>query len=239
MNLEYRDWSQTINDVREHVVRISTPHGSGTGFYVSTTQDGALRAIATASHVIAQAHYWELPIRIEKILTRESLLLRHQERSIFLNESNDTAAIVYSGNDINFPTDPLPLAPENRFLNTGYEIGWLGYPGVAPHEMCFFSGRISSARHNPPQYLVDGVAINGVSGGPAFWNGTNQTTIIGVLSAYIPNLATGVTLPGLSVVQNVNQFHDIARQFKDLDEAKANEAWPHPAPSPTPSPPLD
>jgi hypothetical protein len=82
-------------------------------------------------------------------------------------------------------------------------------------------------------YLVDGVAINGVSGGPAFHvTGVEEmpVLIMGVVSAYVPNRATGETLPGLSVVRDVAQFHELAPTFASLDQAKSAESPPGPPP---------
>ena len=86
-----------------------------------------------------------------------------------------------------------------------------------------FSGRISAWIESDNAYLVDGVAINGVSGGPAFIVGN---MLIGVVSAYIPNRAMGEPLPGLAVVRGVNQYHDLAQEFETLDQAKAKEIPP-------------
>ena len=74
---------------------------------------------------------------------------------------------------------------------------------------------------------MDGVAINGVSGGPAFHvTGVEEmpVLIMGVVSAYVPNRATGETLPGLSVVRDVAQFHELAPTFASLDQAKSAES---------------
>ena len=111
-------------------------------------------------------------------------------------------------------------------------MGWLGYPAIPRASLCFFSGRISAWVEAENAYLVDGVAINGVSGGPAFI--ITGAMLVGVVSAYIPNRATGEPLPGLAVVRNVNQFHDLAQTFKNLDEAKAEEKPPTEPPPPTP-----
>jgi hypothetical protein len=80
-------------------------------------------------------------------------------------------------------------------------------------------------------YLVDGVAINGVSDGPAF---IPEHVLVGVVSAYVPNRATGEPLPGLAVVRGVEQFHDLAESFRTLDDAKAEETAPTEPPPPTP-----
>ncbi len=56
---------------------------------------------------------------------------------------------------------------------------------------------------------------------------------MGVVSAYVPNRATGDVLPGLSVVRDVSQFHELAPTFASLDQAR--EAEP-PADLPLPKP---
>jgi hypothetical protein len=236
--VNYLPWNQAIDIVQQHVVRISTPHGSGTGFFVSTSADGSMCAIATASHVVDQAHYWEQPIRVTHLASGKTVVLRVAERAVFLKEENDTAAVIFQKGDLPFPAQPLELAPEKTFLRLGNEIGWVGFPAVSPGDLCFFSGRISASRKNGEEYLVDGVAINGVSGGPAFWNGGDKVTLMGVMSAYIANRSTGETLPGLTVVQNVGQFHEVAKVFKTVDDAKNQEVVPaEPPPQPVPPPP--
>lgn len=230
--MDYLDWNSAIDALHPHVVRIQTPRGSGTGFLVSVSGDGPLVAIATAAHVVAEEHYWEQPIRVTHQQSGRSVLLRSADRAVMLEEANDTAALLFLNQDLPFPAQPLDLAPEGKSLKVGNEIGWLGFPAVAPAEICFFSGRVSAVRNRGREYLVDGVAINGVSGGPAFWNGGGRVTLIGVMSAYIANRATGETLPGLTVIQNVNQFHEIAKIFKTIGEAKKQEKPPERPPAP-------
>ena len=106
----------------------------------------------------------------------------------------------------------------------------MGYPAMHQSNACFFSGRISHYDEPRKRYLVDGVAINGVSGGPTFRNFSDKPDfpeLIGIVSAYIANRATGETLPGLAVIQDVSQFYDIAQRFKNLDEAKSSETPPN------------
>jgi len=79
--------------------------------------------------------------------------------------------------------------------------------------------------------LVDGVAINGVSGGPAL-STMGGLFLMGVVSAYIPNRATGETLPGLGMVRDVVQLQGLMDTIHSLDEAKAEET---PASDPPPS----
>jgi len=111
------------------------------------------------------------------------------------------------------------------FLKVGNEVGWLGYPAIAgSSQLCFFGGKISAFMGDQQAYLVDGVAINGVSGGPAFYNGGEKVVLMGVLSAYIPNRSTGEALPGLAVARDVSHFHDRLKHFKSLEEAKEEKA---------------
>lgn len=90
-------WHNIIDIVTPHVVRIWTPQGSGTGFLVSLSKSTPLCAIATAAHVIAHAHYWEEPLRIEHQASAKTLLLRQPDRAINLDTIKDTAALLWSG----------------------------------------------------------------------------------------------------------------------------------------------
>lgn len=231
-------WPEAIKAVRSHVFRISTPRGSGTGFLIANGKNDAICAVATAAHVVDHAHYWEEPIRIEHAESGVTKVLRPSHRAVFLDEAHDTAAILFHREaDLVLPADPLPMVPERSFVMVGNEIGWLGFPAI--HQgVCFFTGRVSAWISNEKAYLVDGVAINGVSGGPAFHLGTasDPVYLAGVVSAYIPNRATGEVLPGLSVIRDVAQFHSLAPTFASLDEAKQAES---PAEPPPPQPDVD
>jgi hypothetical protein len=72
--------------------------------------------------------------------------------------------------------------------------------------------------------LIDGVAINGVSGGPVFHGPTaKDIQIIGCVSAYHANRATGEALPGLLRAQDVSHFENAAAFVKSRDEAYAKK----------------
>lgn len=121
-----------------------------------------------------------------------------------------------------------------KHLKVGNEVGWLGFPAIPRADLCFFGGRVSAYLEDEAAYLVDGVAINGVSGGPAFCF-PEAPTIMGILSAYVPNRATGQTLPGLSVVRDVSHLHELLQDFKSVEDAKREET----PPSAPPAPPSD
>lgn len=224
-------WQKAIEGISSFVVRISTPQVSGTGFLVSHSTVEPVCGIATAAHVIQHAHYWEEPIRIDHLASGKSLMLHHNERAI-LTEGHDTAAIVFHKGDMPLLDSPPKLVPEGRSLKVGIEVGWLGFPAISPLNLCFFSGRTSCFLPQEHAYLVDGVAINGVSGGPTFFISGNEFLIVGVVSAYIANRATGEALPGLSVVRDVTQYQELIKRFKSMDEAKSKETKPEPPPAP-------
>ena len=224
-------WYQAAEAVKPYIVRISTPRGHGTGFVVGAT--GGLFAIATAAHVLEEAHYWEEPIRIHHDESNQTGLLRRADRAIVLYRDQDSAALYLGRGDFGFPEQPLPLAPPGRFLRVGNEIAWLGYPAVVRSAMCFFSGRISAFDAGDGAYLVDGVAINGVSGGPAFHLAIEgePARVIGLVSAYVPNRATGEALPGLSIIRDVSKLHEVSATIGSLEEAKEKESPPEEPPA--------
>lgn len=229
------DWHQAVRQVTPYVVRIATPLGSGTGWVVSRSKTRPLCVVATAAHVIDHAHYWEEPIRILHYDSGKSTVLRPPDRAVTLHLDSDTAAVTFQTGELTLPNAALPMIAKDKYLSPGVEIGWLGFPAIPRASLSFFSGRISAWVDQDFGYLVDGVAINGVSGGPAFSLVPNSARLIGVVSAYIPNRATGEVLPGVAVVRDVMQFHDLAEQFRSLDEAKAEESPPGEQPaSPAP-----
>lgn len=235
-------WSEAVQIIEPHVVRIATPRGSGSGFLISNARNSGVCGIATAAHVVDQAHYWEEPIRIDHASSGKSLVVRRDERAVFLDLGRDTAAILFNRGDLPLPATPLPLVPRNKAVRVGVKIGWLGFPAIPSASLCFFEGMVSA--HVVPQeaYLVDGVAINGVSGGPAFHlvnRKADPTYVMGVVSAYIPNRATGEVLPGLSVVRHVRQFHELAPTFASLDQAKEAEQPAELPPTKPDDPPRD
>jgi hypothetical protein len=223
-------WADALEALLPHVVRIRTPLGRGTGFLVSKSKQGSLCVVATAAHVVEHAHAWEEVIRIDHLATGQSVALHSNERALVIDHDHDTAAILFATDALPLPATPLALGPERRHLKVGMELGWVGYPAMSESNLCFFGGRVSAWVGDQNMYLVDGVAINGVSGGPAFTHYEVESgaapMLAGVVSAYMPNVATGTVLPGLSVVRDVSQFHELAKTLKSLDAAKEVESSP-------------
>lgn len=229
-------WHVAFQRVEPYVVKITTPSAAGTGFLVALTPNKELIGIATAAHVIDYPHYWEQPIRIEHFSSGKTAFLNHSDRFIETNSARDTGSIVLR-RGVPVPERALPTISEARHLKVGVDVGWVGFPAIAPSNLCFFSGAISSWVESDGFYFVDGVAIDGVSGGPAFSiNRDNEVQIIGVVSAYVPNRATGVPLPGLCVIRDVAPLRTMIKGLTNLEQAKQQEKTPETPPPPPPTP---
>jgi len=215
-------WGKAIEIVKSYVVKIDTPGVSGTGFLCAYTESKIVCGIATAAHVVNKSHIWEEPIRIQHFISGETKLLHASNRVIYLDTKLDTAVILFAKGKIPFPEETLTFLSEKKYLRAGNEIGWVGFPSVSPNNLCFFTGKISCWLDDIRTYLVDGVAINGVSGGPVFFIRTNGIEVIGSVTAYLPNRA-GAT-PGLAMVSHAKQFQSVIKTIKDFDEAKKKEA---------------
>ena len=213
------EWFEAVEKVAPYVVKIETPRGHGTGFLCLFNGNRNLCGIATAFHVVEHADEWQEPIRLVHDGSPAPAFLTEGERVIFSNEGNDSAGILFPPGKLHLPQDLIPLIPVDRFAKVGVEVGWLGYPSVAPQNLCFFTGNISATATNA--YFIDGVAINGVSGGPVFYRWGKDIFILGTISAYYPNVrGTGNTLPGLSFAQGVAHFHQTIAQIRSLEEAR-------------------
>jgi len=234
-----QEWHEAIAQVTPYVFRINTPDAGGTGYLVSRSKTAPLSFVATAAHVVEHAHYWEEPIRLVHHTTDATVLVRPAERGIKIDDDVDTAAIAFDHKELKLPDSPLPLMRLDYHLKPGVAVGWLGFPALAKATLCFFSGHISAYLENESAYLVDGVAINGVSGGPAFICGPDSAHLIGIVSAYIPNRATGQVLPGVALIRDVNRLHALTEGVKNIDEAHAKQTptTEPPSPPPTTEPP--
>ncbi len=183
----------------------------GTGFVISMVRPSDEQklthgiVIGTAWHVVSNLYakkgdkaglkliLWEDKIDLVSLSDNVGLLQ-------ILPEKYDCGVIICISRKPLFEiSNLLPFIPNDVMLRRGAEIAWIGFPGlVTDRELCFFSGHVSGYISDPPAYLVDGVAINGVSGGPVF---DNRKHVIGFVSAYIPNrLNQDLVLPGLSSI---------------------------------------
>jgi hypothetical protein len=221
------DWSTIVERVAPSIVKIETPSGHGTGFLCFYNEDRTFCGVATAHHVVSHAERWQLPIRITHYPSSSNVLLKETERVIWSEEQKDSAVILMNVGDLKLPEEPIVLLPTGQRLPIGAEVGWLGYPAIAEYTLCFFSGNVSAVWEFRNAYLIDGVAINGVSGGPVLHCADaagNDLSIVGSTSAYRPNRATGESLPGLSIAQDVSHFQASLSHVRSLDEANRQKA---------------
>lgn len=210
---ESLDWHAHAEDVAPHVVRITTPRLSGTGFLIGR-RDPVVH-IATAAHVVRDARTWGQAVTVHHdAFDGPATLLPHQI-GITLHATLDSAGLTFNLPRLvrdTFPTEPLGFVPPDAAVKPGVEVGWLGYPYLVPGApLCFFSGHVSA--YVDERYFIDGVAIGGVSGGPAFLYRNLEPAglhILGSITAYHPSReGTGETNPGLSVADNVSWAHGL------------------------------
>jgi hypothetical protein len=213
-------WSDAVNRTLANIVKIDTPTGHGTGFLCFYNEGKTICAIATAGHVVHHADKWMEPIRVYNHDCSQSILLTAKERQVTMGNMSDSALILFTKDrgDL-FQKDPIPLLNEEFALRVGTEVGWLGFPTLEPDTPCFFSGNISARQDHKNAYLIDGVAINGVSGGPVLYiDDEDVLKIVGTVSAYRMNRTTGETLPGLLIAQDLSLFHGVMTRVRSVDE---------------------
>jgi hypothetical protein len=214
------NWDDVVQKVTPYVVKIETPANSGTGFLLSYNYDRSWCGVATALHVVSNADSWQQPIKIHNHNFSKTAFLNAEQRVIFTDYATDSAVVFFKSSQLELPNDLIPLRPIDIRLNIGVEVGWLGYPAIEAWTLCFFSGTVSARRDDLKAYLIDGVAINGVSGGPVINSTvTDGVQFVGVMTAYRANRAFGDALPGLSFAQDVSHFHGVIHHVRSIDDA--------------------
>ena len=181
------DWHEIIEEVKPHVVRITTPDSCGTGFFV--TQSRERFGIATASHVIEDAFKKRQPIKIHHKNLQEPIALTPNNRWISTHKELDSAMIEGEWNDAMreaLPDTPPKSLDHGLGVFPGGAVGWLGFPWGMEDGPFFFSGHISLTTESirRRKYFIDGVGIKGVSGGPAFSDFDSGIHILGSVTAY-------------------------------------------------------
>jgi len=215
------NWDEVIRKVSPYIVKIETPTGSGTGFVCALNEDKTLCGIATALHVVSDSDEWQQPIKIQNHTFSQTVFLIASQRFIFTQWKTDSAVILFERSKLEFPELLIPLRPIGAPISIGVEVGWLGFPAIEPYTLCFFAGPVSARQDSSKAYLIDGVAINGVSGGPVLFSSTTDgVQFVGVVSAYHASRARGEALPGLLVAQDVSHFHGVIQQIRSVDEAR-------------------
>jgi len=218
------DWHNAYEKILPYVVRIDSDDGFGTGYLFAYNKNHNVAVIATAAHVIDKAYEWRKPLKLFHYGSKKEIFLKYAERAIWIDRKRDAASVLIDVGSLDFPQDALPLIEVDKYQKIGVEVGWVGFPVLAPSNLCFFSGKVSHFVEEEDSYFIDGVAINGVSGGPVFkYNPDESLQVIGIVSAYMPNRRIGDTLPGLLFAHDVTSFHEHLKKINDLDEAKEQE----------------
>lgn len=216
-------WVKPIKEIRNYIFEISTPGGYGTGFQIYYSKSKGFCAIATAYHVVQHAYEWGEPIKLTHKLNGDSLLLKDGERTFFVYPDKDLALVLFDKKNLKIIETNPKLVPPKLHLNEGVEVGWCGFPSnVQRGSLCFFEGFVSSYIESQDLYLIDGVAINGVSGGPAFHikSDSGETVIAGVINAYYPNLSNGSAMPGLCSAVSIEPYQKKLQEYQTYDEAQ-------------------
>lgn len=213
--------SACYKKILPYVFSIKTPEGAGSGFFLGYNENRSIAAFATAAHVVEDADDWKKPIRLRHHTTGKESFLKDVDRAIWLDRRRDSALLLVANAEFELPAESLPMVPADQYKPIGSEVAWVGYPGIAPPHLCLFRGMVSAFLIKDDSYLIDGVAINGVSGGPVFADeGGDLPKLLGTVSAYMPNRNRGDALPGLMSAQDVAPFHEMLQTLRSLDEAK-------------------
>jgi len=215
-------WADAATMVRDFVVKIEAPDSYGTGFlinYKDMPDKSRKLIIATAYHVVEHADKWFEVIKIKKDDVEVPFF--PQEREVLTLESRDLALVVIDAIEgFTFPDEPLAPINTKEILPPGFPVGWCGYPNIADDHKCFFAGHLSAPIDESGDYFVDGVVIHGVSGGPAFIHVDDHVSLIGLISAYLPNRVAGDALPGMTVVRSVNPFTEFFAKENRLEKKR-------------------
>lgn len=220
-------WDTVAAEIRPHIVKIETTLGFGTGFIYHHNADNTTLCIATAAHVLDYSDRWQQPIRVwhpeSQTSSEGSLLFGAADRAVFMDHVADSAVLIIN-NHFQHSIAPPQLLPQSDILPIGTEVGWLGFPSIEFDTLCFFRGAISGKTPWSNAYLIDGVSINGVSGGPVFCSlEKGGLRVVGIITAYKANRHSGESLPGLAVAQDVSHFHQVAHRVNSVDDARRRQ----------------
>lgn len=228
------DWSESVSVVTPFIVKIHTQQKNGTGFIFWQNKDYC--CIATAYHVIEDANLkgWEQPIYLTQPngkVVRLNPGNRNITSKLNADIDGDSAAIFIWKTGLEFPAECLPLWDFSREIPIGAEVGWLGYPVLINKDILqpsFFSGTISNHFPTLEQYVIDGVAIHGVSGGPVFCElDKSEPHIIGTISSYFANRViiqgSVEAWPGVAISHSFTAFKDVRKDLLNLDAVQHNQ----------------
>ena len=223
MLLQETSWDSHYKLISPFVVKITTDKGSGTGLI--TAESDAHIHIITALHVVKDCLFYGICFYDEKFFVCPT----QDAKIIAPNPSIDCAVFsipkkIIPPNNASTGILPFPILAIHDKIDIGTAVGWIGYPGIFASLTAkpgFFSGSISGISTNN-SYLIDGTAINGVSGGPVISiikrpDNTIGPVIIGIITSYLPNIASTpgqgqIALPGVAIALNFSSLTKTATQ---------------------------
>ena len=218
------EWSNAVQQMMGNLVRIET-HGDGygSGFIIPPPKNTPGNScVLTAYHVIELAHKTGATITIRSAKTGTRVDLPSLLRNVFVVKERDQAIISFNAPNGFASLHTVHFLSHDYHYNPGVELGWLGFPKLqkAINVPCFLSGRISAYLPDDEAYLIDGVSIHGVSGGPAFYcDNDGKVVLAGIVTNYYPNEVNNQAWPGLAMFRTVNPL-------MELYEAQDKSAMP-------------
>ena len=239
-NANYKTtWSNVCAGISKYMVRVEVRGSFGSGFFVYKNKNFLF--FATAHHVVSNAQRWNDPIILgHRFIENDASLLKNIriDKPNIILYPNDVALIIVNRKEggldwvesVFGDLDSPELLPNDHSVRCGAEVSWAGFPCIvgSGDVLCHFFGHVSNIDvayrlQNPfaRYYLVDGNAINGVSGGPAYIGKSEQTphpVIWGVVSAYVPNKQQHGTLPGLSVIRPLGEIYQQIQNLMTRDD---------------------
>ncbi|CAG1022695.1 hypothetical protein MTYM_01918 [Methylococcales bacterium] len=228
------NYSRYVALISPYIVKIKTQTQFGTGFVF--WQNDEFCCIGTASHVIEPAVQpgWEQPIVVSQ-QQGISLRIYPEHRIVFSNlDEGDSAAVIIRKSGLNLPCECLPLMDTKEIVPIGHVVHWIGFPTIiseeAKHRPSFFSGVISNYFAESKEYVIDGVAIHGTSGGPVFYRGgkAGKIRILGSISSYKVNRVRSTSgteyYPGLAFAHSFSAFDPLVDGLDRLDAVRCVDA---------------
>ena len=169
------------------IIQISTPHGTGTGFYVKEYD-----MIITNNHVVKES--------IDAVISGK--LFEQVSSPVLFNDPKYDIALIQPPGGISFPE--LKLAPDSS-VNDGDSVIAIGHPYGLSYTAT--EGIVSKSKrlHNGLNYIQIDAAINpGNSGGPLV---NEKGQIIGMNTFIINNSNNlGFALPAEYIIESLNEY---------------------------------
>ncbi len=169
------------------IIQISTPHGTGTGFYVKE-----FNTIVTNNHVVKD----------NKEAVISGKLFKQTSSPVLFNDPKYDIAFIKAPDGIEFPD--LKLTPES-LINDGDRVIAIGHPYGLSYTATEGIISKSTRLHNGLNYIQIDAAINpGNSGGPLV---NEDGQIIGMNTFIITNSNNlGFALPSAYIRESLNEY---------------------------------